>query len=202
VQPPTIEDAPLSSCRAPEREVIVRRWIRSEDDRRRTAISFVLAVLLSPFPVQAQIPAIVSNKTVGTDPFTCATTDSLLLPPGGGLVTYCFEVTNTGGVTFTSLDLVDSELGALLTAQPFVLPPASSMTLTQTVPLIATTLNFATWTASITPTIAVSDVQSALVTVQGSPGPNLGIPTLSTPTLLLLALLLCGAGLVTLRRLS
>ena len=64
--------------------------------------------------VAASNPSIVLNKTVGTDPLACATTDEIVLPPGGGEVIYCYEVTNTGDLTLNLHDLDDSELGNLL----------------------------------------------------------------------------------------
>ena len=66
------------------------------------------------------VPAITLDKTVGTDPNVCATTDEITLPAGGDDVTYCYEVTNTGDVTLERHDLVDSELGALLEQLPLL----------------------------------------------------------------------------------
>ena len=92
-------------------------------------------------------PAISLDKTVGTDPLVCATTDEITLPAGGGEVTYCYEVTNTGDVTLTRHDLVDSELGALLNNFTYSLAPGASVFLTATTNIAVTTVNTATWTA-------------------------------------------------------
>ncbi len=59
------------------------------------------------------------NKTVGTDPATCANTNSLTLPATGGDVTYCYTVENTGSITLTNRALVDDQLGAILSNAPY-----------------------------------------------------------------------------------
>ncbi|MGH9172838.1 MAG: hypothetical protein ACRD1H_00705, partial [Vicinamibacterales bacterium] len=62
-------------------------------------------------------------------------------------VTYCYEVTNTGSVTFTLHDLEDSELGTLLENFPYTLTPGASAFITDSTTLIEDTTNTATWTA-------------------------------------------------------
>ncbi len=91
--------------------------------------------------------AISVDKTVGTDSSVCAVTDVVNLPPGGGQVTYCYEVTNTGSITLTRHDLVDSELGVLLSDFPFTLAPGAAAFLTQNATINITTINTADWTA-------------------------------------------------------
>lgn len=113
-------------------------------------------------------PAIEIEKTVGTDPAVCATTDSVTLPPGGGEVTYCYEVRNTGNVPLTSHTMVDNKLGQILTAFPYSLAPGARAFLLETTTISQTTLNTATWTAVLNgasiPTSA-SDDDTALVAV-------------------------------------
>ncbi|MGH2538358.1 MAG: DUF7507 domain-containing protein [Candidatus Promineifilaceae bacterium] len=94
-------------------------------------------------------PSIVLTKTVGTDPNACATTDTIQVPAGGGgaQVTYCYTVMNTGNVTFTLHDLVDDQLGVILTDFPYVLGPGASAFLTETTVITQDTTNTATWTA-------------------------------------------------------
>ncbi|MCB9141397.1 MAG: proprotein convertase P-domain-containing protein [Anaerolineales bacterium] len=92
-------------------------------------------------------PSISLDKTVGTDPNTCATTDEINLPYGGGEVTYCYEVTNTGNVSFNTHDLNDSELGNILSGFPYLLTPGASAFITQTAYINNTTVNTATWIA-------------------------------------------------------
>jgi len=113
-------------------------------------------------------PYISLNKTVGTDPSVCASSDDIIIS-GAGDVTYCYEVTNTGTVTMTTHDLVDSELGAIFSGLPIPLTPGASLWITQTAALTQTTVNTATWTAyNVGPTDVVSDTDSATVTVQAA----------------------------------
>ena len=97
--------------------------------------------------VEPAMPAIVLTKTVGTDPSSCAVTDEITLPVGGAAVTYCFAVENTGNLTLSFHDLVDSELGVILDGFSFALMPGASVFLTQTAWIDVTTVNTATWTA-------------------------------------------------------
>ena len=92
-------------------------------------------------------PAITVKKTVGTDPTVCAVTDNVTLPIGGGEVTYCFDVENTGNIALTRHTLVDSELGTLLNNLPYSLAPGASAFLTNSATITQTTTNTATWTA-------------------------------------------------------
>ncbi len=123
-------------------------------------------------------PSISLDKTVGTDPAVCATTDEITLPYGGGDVTYCFEVTNTGDVSFNTHDLVDSELGVLLNNFSYTLAPGASAFITETTYIGVTTVNTATWEAYNTfdggpPPASASDV--ATVTVQTPSQPAISL---------------------------
>ncbi len=91
-------------------------------------------------------PSIVLTKTVGIDSAVCATTNAITVTVGTD-VTYCYEVENTGDVTLNVHDLDDSELGTILSGFSYALDPGASAFLTQTVTLMATTINTATWTA-------------------------------------------------------
>jgi hypothetical protein len=93
-------------------------------------------------------PQIELNKTVGTDPNACATSDSIVVPAGTE-VTYCYEVTNTGTFSLTLHDLVDSELGTLLDDFPYTLLPSASAFITETTTINENTTNTATWTAYV-----------------------------------------------------
>jgi hypothetical protein len=104
-------------------------------------------------------PGIVLTKTVGLDAGTCATTDSISVPAGGGGtdVYYCYTVMNTGNITLTTHDLVDDQLGTLLTAFAYDLAPGGSIDtvaagLTVSATITQTTVNSATWTARRAPT--------------------------------------------------
>jgi hypothetical protein len=96
-------------------------------------------------------PSIDLAKTVGTTPGVCATTDAITVTAGTD-VYYCYEVTNTGPITLAFHDLVDSELGNILSGFPYNLAPGASVDtiaagLTLSATLNATTVNTATWTA-------------------------------------------------------
>jgi hypothetical protein len=101
--------------------------------------------------VNAGTASISLVKTVGTDPDVCAVTDSIIIPAGGGgtNVTYCYTVENTGDVTFTHHTLTDSELGTILNNAPQDLGPGATYFVTQTVLITQTTVNTATWTATV-----------------------------------------------------
>ncbi|MBE2232893.1 MAG: proprotein convertase P-domain-containing protein, partial [Anaerolinea sp.] len=123
-------------------------------------------------------PAITLDKTVGTDPTVCAATDQITVAAGTD-VTYCYEVTNTGDVSFNTHDLVDSELGALLTNYPYTLTPGASAFITETATINVTTVNTATWTASTLfegGGVSASDVATVTVMLDD---PNIYVDPLS-----------------------
>ncbi len=107
------------------------------------------------------------DKTVGTNSGTCATTDTIAVEVNS-TVYYCYEVTNTGTITLTRHDLVDSELGVILNDFPFTLVPGASAFITQSATITQTTVNTATWTASLPspPTSATaSDVATVTIAI-------------------------------------
>ncbi|MCP4537182.1 MAG: hypothetical protein GY832_08535 [Chloroflexi bacterium] len=106
------------------------------------------------------------TKTVGTDPAVCATTDAITLPIGGGDATYCYAVENTGNITLTLHNLVDDQLGTILSEQALNLEPGESAWVTATATITKTTVNTATWTAYNPGSIVlVSSTNSATVIV-------------------------------------
>ncbi len=107
--------------------------------------------------------SILLTKTVGTDPTACATTGTITVT-AGTVVTYCYEVENTGDQSFTTHTLVDDQLGTLLSGFPTVLDPGNSFSVTETAQILETTVNNATWTAFGTPDDA-SAGDSATVTI-------------------------------------
>ena len=113
-----------------------------------------------PVPTDALIQL---NKTVGIDSGVCAAADEITVGEGT-TVTYCYEVTNTGGVTLTMHDLVDSELGLILDDFSFSLVPFASAFVTQSATITQTTVNTATWTATDGISTAV-DIDTATVNV-------------------------------------
>ncbi|MFO7539684.1 MAG: hypothetical protein R6X32_16725, partial [Chloroflexota bacterium] len=112
------------------------------------------------------LPSTISlAKTVGTDASSCADTSEIVVA-GGTVVTYCYEVTNTGAVALTVHDLEDSELGDLLTGFNFNLEPGASQFVTETAVITQTTVNTATWTAYNPGPYAVATASdSATVTI-------------------------------------
>lgn len=87
------------------------------------------------------------TKTVGLDPDVCAATDTISVLSATD-VTYCYAVTNTGDVTLTLHNVVDDQLGSLLSNFPLSLGPGQNVWLTATTNITQTTANVATWTAS------------------------------------------------------
>ncbi len=116
-------------------------------------------------------------KTVGVDPMTCAVTDEIKLPPGGGPVTYCYTVANTGDVMFFDHALTDSELGVILNGVPYLLVPGASVFVTRTAPIITNTVNVATWTSYDAVVSAAWATDVATVTIQA---PNAAISLVET----------------------
>ena len=112
-----------------------------------------------------QEPSISLAKTVGTDPLVCAATDQITVAPNTD-VTYCYEVTNTGGETLNLHDLDDSELGSLLSGFNYALAPGASAFITETATIAVTTVNTATWTAYNVQGPSVQATDTATVTVE------------------------------------
>lgn len=109
-------------------------------------------------------PDIALAKTVALDPDSCGLTDALDIPAGTQVI-YCYDVINTGTVTLTQHELVDSELGVLFDGT-YQLVPGESISVTTAVTINTTTVNTATWTTyNPGPVDAVSSTDSATVTV-------------------------------------
>lgn len=91
-------------------------------------------------------PNIRLDKTVGTDAHSCATTQVITVTAGTE-VTYCYTITNTGLFSMTTHDLVDNELGVILSGSSYNLEPFAATFITQSAFITSTTINTATWTA-------------------------------------------------------
>ncbi len=110
------------------------------------------------------------NKTVGLEPAVCATTDSVVVPPGGFDVYYCYTVRNTGLNTLDVHDLVDSELGTIFTGVNYVLAPGATYSHIQQATVDETVTNTGTWTASAgANTVSDSDTATVNVRTLGCP---------------------------------
>ncbi len=101
------------------------------------------------------VPSISLTKTVGLDPGVCASTDTINANSGMP-VYYCYEVANTGLFTLPLHDLVDTELGSILSGFAYDLAPGASVDtvaagLTLSATVDHTTVNTATWTACVRP---------------------------------------------------
>ncbi len=103
--------------------------------------------VLVPLTLTVEAPTIGFTKTVGTDPNICASTSTLTVTQGT-TVYYCYEVTNMGGVTFTTHTLTDSVLGTLLNNFAYDLAPSASAFITQSTVITQNTTNVAYWTAT------------------------------------------------------
>lgn len=157
------------------------------------------------------VPGIALTKTVGVVPGVCATTTSITVPGAGADVYYCYEVMNTGTVTLSLHDLVDDQLGSLLTGYAYDLGPGQSVNnvaagLEVSATITQTTVNSATWTAfndsqtsasaNATATVTVSTVPTS-VSLSGFGESSAA----STPYLFgALALLVVGLGFVMRRK--
>jgi hypothetical protein len=159
--------------------------------RRLIVLFFVFLCLL--FHSHAQV----MTKTVGLDPAVCAPTNVIQVFTDTA-VTYCYFIQNTDDVTYTMHDLVDDQLGTILSGFMFSLTPGTSVWLTQTANISADTTNVATWTLSVPGGPTVTTTATATVTTQ--PLQQAPIPTLSEWGVILLGVFLLGIGVLTLRR--
>jgi hypothetical protein len=170
-------------------------WTASDQVSPTVVISTSDVATATVVPAQ---PSIVLTKTVGTDPTVCAGTGMItIVNQYQANVYYCYQVLNTGDITLTVHDLVDSELGTLLAAFPYSLGPGASYFVTQSATLTETTANTATWTAGLAGIASATADGEATVDFQ-----SIIIPVLSRTGIALLLLLVAAAGLVLLRRLS
>jgi hypothetical protein len=112
--------------------------------------------------VNMVVPSLVLTKTVGLDPNTCATTTQLSLDAPAP-VTYCYQVVNTGPIALTEHNLIDDQLGPILTSFSYSLIPSASVFLTQTVPVTDTVTNTAEWSATTPGGLPASASASATV---------------------------------------
>ena len=141
-------------------------------------------------------PEITLEKTIGLDENLCAT-ESVLEVPVGTVVQYCFLVTNTGTVSFDTHDLVDSQLGTILSGFSYVLVPGASAWVNVEHVATASVTNVATWTASDQSGASAEATATATLNVTENP---LTVPTLSSWGLLALALAMAALAVLLLRR--
>lgn len=123
----------------------VGTWVASVVGGPSASASATATVTVSPAPVLG----ISLDKTVGTDPLTCGTTDNLQVS-AGTVVYYCLTVTNTGTTGLFTHDIVDSILGVNLTGVAYSLLPGEDVNtielgLTLAYTVTADTTNTAMW---------------------------------------------------------
>lgn len=88
------------------------------------------------------------QKTVGTDPNSCAPTDTINVAPGTN-VTYCYTVTNNTATTLSMHTLTDTSQGPLLTDVRNTLPPGASFAYTTSQTILTTTVSGAEWDVQV-----------------------------------------------------
>ncbi len=120
--------------------------------------------------VAAAVPDMIFDKTVGLDVNSCATSDEITVPAGGGGadVTYCYTMDNTGTTTLTYQTVDDDQLGTLLGPDAMIaVGPGQSYSFTETATITETTVNVATWYVTDGDgTDIISDTDTATVTQQ------------------------------------
>lgn len=100
-------------------------------------------------------------------PAPCGGTNKLRIPINT-TVAYCYTLHNSGIITLTQHDLVDDQLGVILTAAPHTLIPGATHTVVVTQTITVTTTNVATWTAAtarFTPVGPLRATATAIVTL-------------------------------------
>ncbi len=119
--------------------------------------------------MSGELYAINFKKTVGTDSQVCASTKSIIADYGD-TVYYCYEIENTGLIPLTRHDLIDSEIGVILSGFPFTLQPSARAWISQSVVATSSVINTATWTAyNPGPVDVVSQNDFAAITVINAP---------------------------------
>ncbi|MCC7361946.1 MAG: hypothetical protein IT317_20850 [Anaerolineales bacterium] len=90
---------------------------------------------------------LVLTTTAGLNPGVCAVTQAITVP-AGTLVTFCYQVRNTGSVTLTAHTLRDQLTDPIIADYNFSLPPGAVALLTRTLPVYGSVNNLATWSAT------------------------------------------------------
>ena len=144
------------------------------------------------------------EKTVSTDG-SCGTSNNIVADYNS-TVTYCYQITNTGNVTYTAHMVMDDQLGMVLPTTGYSLAPGGYYSFTvDTLFNEESVTNVMTWTAWVSGTSVITS-GTASATVTGQPtdvaltafGGNSSMAwLLPTASLIVLALL---AGAMILRR--
>ncbi|MCS6843182.1 MAG: hypothetical protein NZ528_02495 [Caldilineales bacterium] len=114
---------------------------------------------------RVEVASLQVQKTAGTNPLACGTSDPLYVAAGTRVV-YCYRATNTGSVALPLHDVVDNRLGVIASGLARNLLPGASTFITKSAVLTSTTANAMTWTARVPALgLSVTDSDSALVEV-------------------------------------
>ena len=106
-------------------------------------------------------PPLRLHKTVNTGN-TCGT-GKVIVIPSGSEITYCYNLKNTGTVTYTNHTLIDNHLGLLLDNAALPLPPGATHQFSTTTVITAPVTNTAIWTATSSLETTTSTTDSATV---------------------------------------
>jgi hypothetical protein len=106
-------------------------------------------------------------RTVGTEAGVCAGTDAIIVTPGTP-VFYCYRMKNQADVFLDTHDLIDGQLGDILSGYAYDLSPGETFWWIEPAIVTETTINTATWIASTSPytfvttgvaTVTIADVR-------------------------------------------
>lgn len=107
------------------------------------------------------------EKTVSTDG-SCGTSNTISAPYNS-MVTYCYQITNTGNVTYTAHMVEDDQLGTVLPTTGYALAPGEYFSFTQDALFNEESVtNVMTWTAWVSGTTVMTS-GTASATVTGTP---------------------------------
>ena len=141
--------APSASVFITETVLITQTTVNSAtwtaDNGSQTAVASATATVTVPIAN----PSIILTQTVGLDPTVCANTNAITLPYGGGDVTFCFTVENTGDITLTHHYVAENLLGVVLNNVPYDLAPNATTFVTGTVHISQTYTSGSVWQAFI-----------------------------------------------------
>ena len=136
----------------------IATWTAEEPFGNQTQANDTAAVFVTT-------PGLELVKTVTVDLESCPGTNTETVVPNT-MVTYCFELKNTGTTTLTTHTLVDDQLGVLLFDAAIVIGPGESHTLSANGLITQAVTNLATWTATDTfdNELQTSDTASVQIT--------------------------------------
>lgn len=112
------------------------------------------------------VNTISANLTVSDDG-SCGTSNTISVPENS-TVTYCYQVTNTGNITYDTHMVMDDQQGTVLPTTAYELAPGESFSFTQDAPFTNGVLtSMMTWTAWVSGTgVAATGVATATVSAQ------------------------------------